>query len=88
MPTKKYCDAISYRRVAFVVDDVLPPWKSHMIGIFGTVERLPEGRKAIVEGFSPEILPVTLTRIISFGLNDDVIRQAGDRWSRIVMLDE
>ena len=76
VPTKKYRDALSYGRVAFVVDDVQPPWKPRMIEIRGTVEGLPEGGKAIVENFSPEILRITPTRIISFGLNDDTVRPA------------
>ena len=75
-PTKKYRDALSYGRVAFVVDDVQPPWKPRMIEIRGTVEGLPEGGKAIVEAFSPEILRITPTRIISFGLNDEHVRPA------------
>ena len=73
VPTKKYRDAVRYGRVAFVVDDVLPPWKPRMIEVRGTVEGLPEGGKAIVEAFSPEILRITPTRIISFGLNSDIV---------------
>src|SRR5690349_8025626 len=48
--SKKYRDAVSYGRVAFVVDDVLPPWKPRMIEVRGTVEGLPEGGKEIMEG--------------------------------------
>jgi pyridoxamine 5'-phosphate oxidase family protein len=72
--TKKYRDALRHGRVAFVVDDVLPPWKPRMIEIRGTVEGLPEGGKEIVKDFSPEILRITPTRIISFGLNSDTVR--------------
>ena len=74
VPTKKYRDAVRYGRVAFVVDDVLLPWKPRMIEVRGTVQGLPEGGKAIVEAFSPEILRITPTRIISFGLNSDIVR--------------
>jgi pyridoxamine 5'-phosphate oxidase family protein len=77
--TKKYRDAVRYGRVAFVVDDVLPPWKPRMIEVRGTVEGLPEGGKAIVEAFSPEILRITPTRIISFGLNSDIVRPGEGR---------
>ena len=76
VPTKKYRDALRHGRVAFVVDDVQPPWKPRMIEIRGIVEGLPEGGKAIVESFSPEILRITPRRIISFGLNDDRVRPA------------
>ncbi len=79
VPTKKYRDAVSYGRVAFVVDDVQPPWKPRMIEVRGTVEGLPEGGKAIMENFSPEILRITPTRIISFGLNSDGVRPAEGR---------
>ena len=79
VPTKKYRDAVRYGRVAFVVDDVLPPWKPRMIEVRGTVEGLPEGGKAIVEAFSPEILRITPTRIISFGLNSDIVQPGQGR---------
>ena len=79
VPTKKYRDAVRYGRVAFVVDDVLPPWKPRMIEVRGTVEGLPEGGKAIVEAFSPEILRIMPTRIISFGLNSDIVRPGEGR---------
>jgi len=79
VPTKKYRDAVRYGRVAFVVDDVLPPWKPRMIEVRRTVEGLPEGGKAIVEAFSPEILRITPTRIISFGLNSDIVRPGEGR---------
>lgn len=72
--TKKYRDALRYGRVAFVVDDVQPPWKPRMIEIRGTVQGLPEGGKAIIETFAPEILRITPTRIISFGLNSDIVQ--------------
>lgn len=78
-PTKKYRDAVRHGRVAFVVDDVLPPWKPRMIEVRGTVEGLPEGGKVIVESFSPEILRITPTRIISFGLNSDIVRPGEGR---------
>jgi pyridoxamine 5'-phosphate oxidase family protein len=74
--TKKYRDALRYGRVAFVVDDVLPPWKPRMIEVRGTVVGLPEGGKAINQNFSPAILRLSPTYIVSFGINDDVVRPA------------
>lgn len=79
VPTKKYRDALRHGRVAFVVDDVQPPWKPRMIEVRGTVEGLSEGGKVIVESFSPEILRITPTRIISFGLNSDIIEPSQGR---------
>jgi len=72
--TKKYRDAVRHGRVAFVVDDVLPSGKTRMIEVRGTIEALPEGGKEIVETFSPEMLRITPTRIISFGLSSDTVQ--------------
>ncbi len=77
--TKKYRDAIRYGRVAFVVDDVLPPWKPRMIEVRGTVEGLPEGGKEIREAFAPEILRITPTCIVSFGLNSEIVQPGQGR---------
>src|SRR5271166_2898733 len=41
-PSKKYRDAARHGRVAFVVDDVLPPWRPRMVEIRGTVQVLAE----------------------------------------------
>ena len=77
--SKKYREAVRHGRVAFVVDDVVPPWKPRMLEVRGTAEGLSEGGKAINENISPEILRVTPTRIISFGLNSDVAKPAEGR---------
>jgi pyridoxamine 5'-phosphate oxidase family protein len=77
--TKKYRDAVRYGRAAFVVDDVLPPWQPRMIEVRGTVEGLPEGGKEIMEAFAPEILRLTPTRIVSFGLNSDIVQPGQGR---------
>ena len=77
--TKKYRDALQHGRVAFVVDDVQPPWQPRMIEVRGNVQGLPEGGKEIVPSFSPEILRITPTRIISFGLNGGVVQPGQGR---------
>ena len=79
VPTKKYRDALRHGRVAFVVDDVQPPWKPRMIEVRGTAQGLPVGGKEIVKDFSPEILRITPTRIISFGLNEGVVQPGQGR---------
>lgn len=71
--TKKYRDALRYGRVAFVVDDVLPPWKPRMVEVKGTVQGLAEGGKALLKDFSPEILRITPTHITSFGINQEPV---------------
>jgi pyridoxamine 5'-phosphate oxidase family protein len=69
-PTKKYRDAVRHGRVAFVVDDVLPPWQPRMVEIRGSVQALAEGGKDIGPGFAPEMLRIVPTYIVSLGLND------------------
>ncbi len=76
VPTKKYRDALRHGRVAFVVDDVLPPWRPRFIEVRGTVQAFAEGGKAINQGFSPDILRITPTYIVSIGINDEVVRPA------------
>jgi pyridoxamine 5'-phosphate oxidase family protein len=69
--TKKYRDAVRHGRVAFVVDDVLPPMQMRMVEVRGTVEGLPVSGTEMRASFAPEILRITPTRIISFGLSSD-----------------
>jgi PPOX class F420-dependent enzyme/OxyR family protein len=45
VPTKKYRDALSHGRVAFVVDDALPPWRPRLIEVRGTVQAITEGER-------------------------------------------
>jgi pyridoxamine 5'-phosphate oxidase family protein len=72
--TKKYRDALSHGRVAFVVDDVQPPWQLRMIEVRGNAQGLSEGGRDITAKFPPQILRIIPTRIISFGLNGGVVR--------------
>ncbi len=71
VPTRKYRDAARQGRVAFVVDDVLPPWNPRGIEIRGRAEVLPTGGQEIVPSFAPEIIRVFPTRIIAWGLEGD-----------------
>lgn len=71
VPTRKYRDAARQGRVAFVVDDVLPPWNPRGIEIRGRAEVLPTGGQEIVPSFAPEIIRVYPTRIIAWGLEGD-----------------
>ena len=70
-PTKKYRDAVRQGRVAFVVDDVLPPWKPRGIEIRGRAQVFPTGGQEIVSSFAPEIIRVYPTRIIAWGIESD-----------------
>ena len=71
VPTKKYREAVQHGRVAFVVDDVLPPWKPRGIEVRGRVQALPEGGKEIMKDFSPEIIRIYPTHIVSWGIDSD-----------------
>ena len=79
VPTRKYRNALSYGRVAFVVDDVLPPWRPRLIEVRGTVQAIAEGGKEIMKDFAPDILRVTPTYIVSMGINDDVVQPGQGR---------
>lgn len=67
---RKYRDMQRDPRVAFVVDDVLPPWRPRMIEIRGTVEFGNAG-KAIVQNFDDEMVHLHPRRIVSFGIDSD-----------------
>jgi pyridoxamine 5'-phosphate oxidase family protein len=78
VPTKKYRDAARQGRVAFVVDDVLPPWQPRGIEIRGRGEVFPTGGQEIVSSFSPEIIRIYPVRIIGWGIDSNA-RQAQSR---------
>jgi len=71
--SKKYRDAVRHGRAAFVVDDVAPPWKPRMLEVRGSVEGVVEGAEKINQNQSAEILRITPTHIISFGLTSDMV---------------
>jgi pyridoxamine 5'-phosphate oxidase family protein len=71
--SKKYREAVRHGRIAFVVDDVLPPWKPRFVEVRGTVQAFSEGGKTINAQFASDMLRLTPTYIVSFGINDDGI---------------
>jgi pyridoxamine 5'-phosphate oxidase family protein len=77
VPSRKYREALSHGRVAFVVDDVLPPWKPRFVEVRATVQAFSEGGKAINEMFAPAILRLTPTYIVSLGMSDDAVLPQG-----------
>jgi len=70
--SKKYREAIRHGRVAFVVDDVLPPWRPRFIEVRGTVEEFAEGGKTIMQAFDTEFIRITPTYIVSMLLTKDL----------------
>ena len=79
--SKKFRDVQRHPRVAFVVDDVPPPWRPRMVEIRGTAVTVPTGGESFGRGFAPEIIRITPTRIVSFGLEDE--RSARDVPARV-----
>ena len=69
--TRKFRDVASGRPVAFVVDDVLPPWQPRCVEIRGHAEALAEGGQQIMANFSPELIRIRPTKIISWGLESE-----------------
>lgn len=69
--TRKYRDVAAGRPVAFVVDDVLPPWQPRGIEMRGTAQALPEGGKAINTSFADAMIRIIPTRIIAWSIEGD-----------------
>jgi len=67
--SKKWRDIGRDPRVAFVVDDLLPPWQPRMVEIRGRASRLSAGGAPLGPGFADELIRITPTRILSFGLD-------------------
>src|SRR2546421_9155874 len=56
--SRKYRDASRRGLVAFVVDDVLPPWQPRGIEIRGRVDAFTEGGQQIMPSFDPQFMRV------------------------------
>ena len=67
--SKKFRDIAHNANVAFVVDDVLPPWQPRFLEVRGRAELLAEGGQTIIPSFAPELIRIFPKRIISFGLS-------------------
>jgi pyridoxamine 5'-phosphate oxidase family protein len=63
--TKKFRDVQRDGRVAFLVDDVLPPWTPRFIEIRGRAEALAEGGQTVNANFDPTLIRLHPTHIIS-----------------------
>jgi pyridoxamine 5'-phosphate oxidase family protein len=77
--SKKYREAQSHGRVAFVVDDVQPPWKARFLEVRGTVQAISSGGDAMNAQFAADMLRLTPTYITSFGVNDEGIMSGGQK---------
>lgn len=72
--TRKWRDAGGHPRVAFVVDDVLPPWRPRSIEILAEAELLESGGEGFARGLDPQIIRLHPVKIIAWGI--DVKRQS------------
>jgi len=71
--SKKYRNLFTNPNVAFVVDDVLPPWKPRGVEIRGTAEALPSGGKALFgENYVADdaLIRITPRQIIGWGIDE------------------
>ncbi len=69
--SKKFRDVQKTGRAAFVVDDVLPPWRARGVEVRGRAEVLSEGGREVMEDFSEELIRVYPERIVGWGLDSD-----------------
>ena len=61
--------------MAFVVDDVLPPWRPRLIESKADVALLQSGGQSIVGSFAPEMMRLRPVRIVTFGLESGGLEQ-------------
>ena len=72
--SKKYRDARDTGRAAFVVDDVLPPWRARGVEVRGRAEVIGEGGEEIGPGFDADAVRIFPERIVEWGLDSDAYR--------------
>lgn len=68
--TKKWRDMGGHPRVAFVVDDVLPPWQPRSIEILADAELLESGGEGFARGLDPQIIRLHPVKIIAWGIDE------------------
>jgi pyridoxamine 5'-phosphate oxidase family protein len=68
--TRKWRDAEQHTRVAFVVDDVLPPWQPRSVEILAEAELLESGGEEFGRGLDPQILRLHAVQIIAWGIDE------------------
>lgn len=68
--SRKWRDAGRHSRVAFVVDDVLPPWQPRSITMEAEAERLEAGGERFGQGFAPQLIRLHPLKIIAWGIDE------------------
>lgn len=67
--TQKYRNAARIDKVAFIVDDVLPPWHPRCVMVRGTAQTIPaRTRGETTEG---ALIRITPTKVVSWGLDKE-----------------
>ena len=69
LASKKVRDITQTGRAAFVVDDVLPPWKPRGVEIRASAILLTDGGKTVNSDFDHALIRLTPTRIIGWGID-------------------
>ncbi len=69
--SKKFRDARSTGRAAFVVDGVLPPWQPHGVEARGRAEDFEERGQGVNPDFGAELIRLHPERIVGWGLDTD-----------------
>jgi pyridoxamine 5'-phosphate oxidase family protein len=73
--SKKFRDVEKTGKAAFVVDDVLPPWRARGVEVRGRAEVRCEGGKEIMENFADEVIRIFPRRIVGWGIDSDTYEQ-------------
>jgi len=68
--TRKWHDAGGHPRVAFVVDDVLPPWRPRSIEILADAELMESGGEGFARGLDPQVIRLHPVKIIAWGIDE------------------
>ena len=69
--SKKWRDTGQHPRVAFVVDDVLPPWQPRSIEILADAELLESGGERFGRGFDPQVIRLHPVQVIAWGIDEE-----------------
>ena len=72
--SKKFRDARSTGRAAFVVDDVLPPWQPRGVEVRGRAKVFVDGGQGVNADFGAELIRLHPERIVGWGLDTDAYR--------------
>src|SRR5437764_13121045 len=69
--TQKFRNVARNGLVSFLVDDVLPPWKTRSFEVRGHAQALPEGGYSVPPNVSSAVIRITPKRIIFLDATTD-----------------